>query len=233
MRSLQLHVALSVGGLLGGYAGYEIQPPPAPVRFAPRVSDGTLHVVSPDEDIGTIFAYLQTVDDLAVFLRMHTHSDEAGNPLSFLSRFRQSPASLQRDGWKGTCNNFAEFTAEWAYRHSGIPYIVTLWPKGSLSKLRESWHQLTACRLPDGRLLLFDNTEIFILRGTLACYVAGAHEGKEIPSIGGIIEWQLARDTPLAKFHQHLALPSITEDAMRPCDLPRAASSPAPQLANR
>ena len=220
--STQMNVLLAIGSLLAVETTDAIQPVKQPLRIEPRSASafhpgGTRHPVSPDEDIHSIMHGLETVEDLEKFLHEHTIHKNEDVDAGFFETYRQDPEDFQAQGWKGPCNNFAEFTAHWAYCHGGTPYIVSLCPKGVVPKCTDSWHQVTVCKMEDGRLLIFNNEIITWWNGTLDDYIEKKFPTFDVFPFGGVIEWKLAQNNFRAKAAQHF-VPNETE--MKESSLP-------------
>lgn len=180
-----------------------------PVTQPQRISAGSSSFPSwkslPTEcDASTLIELIATVEDLKEFLTARATHRNAEGVSDFLCTYRESPEDFRQDGWTGPCNTFAEFTAHWAYVHGGIPYTVSLCPKGVTSKLTKGWHQITVCRVGHHQLLIFDNEDAIEWEGTLEEYVTAERADMTIFSIGGVIPWRKTQDTIRAKFLDHL-----------------------------
>jgi len=233
--NISANVLLAIGGVLVCENTNAIAPIQQPTIFTGASSSSarmTKDTVSPKEDVEQIFRQLTTVEDLANFLREHCTHRNAEGVHDFISTFRCRPEELQNNEWTGPCNTFAEFTAQWAYRHGGTPYLVSLYPKGTLSKLDQSWHQFAVNKLPNGHYIIFDNTSIYLWKQSLAEYIAKDHPNRTMMPIGGLVKWQLLKDTWRARFSNHLA-PNETELECAPLPFNKTQSQPPPQLAEQ
>jgi len=207
--SLATNFGLAIGAVALWDTGNAIAPIPQPQRISQDAS--TLSSVSamrekpsPDAQVDDIIAALPTIEDFQEFVSANaTHAEPEDVP-TFVNTFRQPPERFQQESWSGPCNTFAEFASYWAYVHGGSPYIVSLWPKGTLAKCKESWHQIAVCQTDD-ELLVFDNKSVTSWRGTVEAYVEKEYPEKSVAPFGGIIPWRLTRDNFRAKLASHMA----------------------------
>lgn len=215
-----LYGLLGTAAVTGAYVYDKVKPVSQPQPFEeyrlPMPSSGER--CTGDTPVDILMRRLSTVEDMQEFLKQAAKHREVDFPSGFLSSFRQSPEGFQQSGWEGPCNNFAEFSAEWAYLHRGKPYIVSLSPKGSLlTKLKNPWHQITVCEIGENELVIFDDTEVTPFSGSLPEYLRLHYQTKELSAVGGVIPWQLAQDNTLAKLWQHL------QGNTEPCDMEKAS----------
>lgn len=204
---------------------YDLRPAEQPQRFPPfarRTPDAALPQV--DTDIEELLRSLPTSEALGAFLKQHGESGGVRSPLHFLKTYRRSPEAFQRTGWKGPCNNFAEFGCEWGARYGYTTYLVSLWPR----ERGASWHQFTAaCLTRNQRYLIIDNTNVTEWQGSLEEYIAKHYSHLEVLPIGGIVEWRCTQNNLLARFAGQIAGNATTMVESHPLhpDSPLVATS--------
>ncbi|MFA7682359.1 MAG: hypothetical protein WCX61_05005 [Candidatus Peribacteraceae bacterium] len=227
--NISANILLAIGGMLGWDTIDATAPIPQPTRFnhsSVAALSPTKDAVQPQENIEQIFSQITTVEDLMQFLEKHCKHRDAKGICDFFATFRCRPEELQNAEWNGPCNTFAEFTAQWAYRHGGAPYLVSLYPKGILPKLNETWHQFAINKLPNGHYIIFDNTSVYLWEKSLEEYIAKDHPNRTMMAIGGLVRWRLLQNTWQARLCNHLA-PNETELECAPLPLHRHPQPPA------
>lgn len=153
---------------------------------------------------------LPTLESLLAFLKKNTAYEKPSDPVDFFRTYRASPEQFQQNGWKGPCNNFAEFTCHWGYVHDMPMYLLSIRPRSAkdLATL-EPWHQVSAFKC-NGRIYVIDNNEIHDF-GSLSEYETRTNS--QIVEVGGLLKWHKTQDNPLARFYWQKSL-SISEEDM-------------------
>lgn len=221
LADIRLQIFLAAGAILGNDCAEKIRPIEQPPRIATAQSDsGTYYpmpIPEPDADMETIMHSLQTVEDLEEFLKKNTEHENVGLT-EFVRSYRRSPRELQQNDWKGPCNNFAEFTAEWAYKHGGIPYLISVWPEDVLQKFGNAWHQFTACKLQNGTYVIFDSRDVVEWKGDLTEYIRQLSPNWDTTPVN-ITRWRKTQENVRARWAQHLQN-TCDENNMEPGNLP-------------
>jgi hypothetical protein len=224
-----LYGLLTAAAATSAYVHEKVKLPPQPAPFAPQAprmpTSGS--PISPGDSIDVLLQKLTTVEDLLEFLQAHATHHNIEEVGEFLSTYRQSPEEFQRSGWAGPCNNFAEFSAQWAYMHRGKPYVISLIPAGGLREAsRQPWHQLTVCRIDDEEWIIFDNRSVQRHQGSLAHFLAANYPEKRIFRFGGAVPFEFAQPNTIAKLWEH-AQANTAEGDMQIAPLPQRDSRPA------
>lgn len=224
LYAARFRVILALAGVFGIDTARVCMPVPQPRRIAASSRGGTPEPrASPDPamDLDALLERLESVEDVGKFLANNAAYRGPSGAVEFLWEYRQEPRNFQEKAWRGPCNNFAEFAGTWVLQRGGIPYVVSLCPRGLLPKAREDWHQFLACKRTDGILIVFDNRSVLVSEESLEKYLAREHPAMTIAPVGGIIRWKKVQNDPRAKLLQHILLPSLASgEEMEEADIP-------------
>ena len=184
---------------------------------------------SPDASIDVIMKELLSPEEYIAFVTEHTTFETPSFPVEFFDTYRRSPEDFQAAGWKGCCNDYAEFACNWAYLHRYSPYIVSICPKGVIEPIKESWHQFAVIRTSEDQYVILDNTTIHYWISSIDDYIAEHHSGSTLLPLGGCVQWQKTKDNWTARMAQQ-GFPN--EDNLEISEIPYIPTGPMPKYAS-
>ncbi len=168
--------------------------------YAPVNKYGVRILPSPDAPIEEIMYRLETPNDVRRFMEENIKYEYANFPVGFVSTYRRSSEEFQKAGWKGCCNNTAEFACEWGERQGYDMYLVSLWPKKTHERVYEPWHQMAVlCVQNFHHYIIFDNTQVVDWKGDLDSYISSKHPDMTTLPNSGQVEWRSTQDTFLGR----------------------------------
>lgn len=200
-------------------------PPDArrPLSFAAAAHYPGSLGLSQDHSAAELLCSLRSPMHASEFLTHNAHRIRHTSPLPYALRFRLTLAELQRVGWEGDCNDYANAICEIGYHHGYPMYIVSMWPERWSHRLRDDWHQIAVlCLQPNREYLIFDYETPVHWHGTLDEYAKRGR--KVILPVGGTLEWRPTKANPVARFLDHLRSNSQPPANQKPLEHTRSDS---------
>ena len=169
-------------------------------------------LIQPQENPEQLGKKLSTPHRIALFQKLFCTYYGPENLIEFISseevgkKFRLSFDELQRAGFKGNCNDFAEMTCEILSRHGYPMHLLTIQPTDPKDRTTRPWHTVAAIPDKNGLTILDQGTLVYVQKPEDFAIAFKAAVPMHFPQNDwAYIPWEKA-DNTFAKWMQHLGV---------------------------
>ncbi|GEM_PF-4097864 len=184
-------IMAAFSALFGSAIGKILPSPDTSKHQGESIAASTHAASSKQQQLRTMLTDMD-LNAFELFLRRRTKHQDPQDPVEWLQTLDMPPQTFAERNYVGACTAEAEFAAYWAHLHSYQPYVVTIWPKGSMSKVMKRWHKFTIFRAPDkegkSQMYAVDSRGVLPI-WSLQWYMREGHEREAIVP-GGIRKWE-------------------------------------------
>lgn len=178
----------------------------------PESRQPEFELIQPQENSEQIAKKLSTPHRVALFQKLFCTYYGPEHLIEFISsdeitkKFRLSFAELQKEGFKGNCNDAAEMACEILSRLGYPMYLLTIQPTDPKDRTTKPWHTIAAIPTKDGLTLIDQGDILYFQKPEDYAKAFKASVPMHFPqSDWAYIPWEKA-DNTFAKWMQHLGV---------------------------
>ena len=178
----------------------------------PESQQPEYELIQPQENPEQLAKKLSTPQRIALFQKIFCTYYGPENLIEFLSsdeitkKFRISFAELQKAGFKGNCNDFAEMACELLSRHGYPMHLLTIQPTDPKDRITRPWHTVAAIPSKNELTLIDQGDLLYCQKPEDYAKAFKASVPMHFPqSDWAYIPWEKA-DNTITKWLQHLGV---------------------------
>lgn len=178
----------------------------------PESRQSEYELIQPQENPEQLAKKLYTPHRIALFQRLFCTYYGPENLIEFISsseipkKFRLSFAELQKEGFKGNCNDFAEMACEILSRHGYPMHLLTIQPTDPKDRTTRPWHTTAAFPTTNGLTIVDQGTLAYFQNPEDFARTFKASVPMHFPQNDwAYIPWEKA-DNTFSKWMQHLGV---------------------------